>query len=65
MNSLWCFSYYNIKSTCIKIIVFKMIEKKLLAKTEEDTLSDFNSVYDFSVAFANILAQTVEFKNSK
>ena len=46
-------------------IVFKMIEKKLLAKTEEDTLSDFNSVYDFSVAFANILAQTVEFKNSK
>jgi len=39
-----------------------MIEKKLLSKSDEDYLVDFNSVYDFSAAFANILADTVDFK---
>lgn len=40
-------------------IVFNMIEKKLLSKTEEDTLADFNAVYDFKEAFANILSDSV------
>ena len=40
-------------------IVFNMIEKKLLSKTEDDVLSDFNAVYDFKEAFANILVETV------
>jgi uncharacterized repeat protein (TIGR04138 family) len=42
-------------------IVYNMIGKKLLAKSEEDLLSDFNSVYDFDAAFANVLADTVDF----
>lgn len=42
-------------------IVYNMIEKKLLSKNDEDYLADFNSVYDFNAAFANILADTVDF----
>lgn len=40
-------------------IVFNMIEKKLFSKTEEDTLADFNAVYDFKEAFANVLADSL------
>jgi len=40
-------------------IVFSMIEKKLLAKTEEDSPADFNAVYDFQSAFADVLADNV------
>ena len=40
-------------------IVFNMIEKKLLSKTDEDSLADFNNVYDFKAAFANVLADSV------
>ncbi len=40
-------------------IVFNMIKKKLLSKTEEDSLADFNDVYDFKSAFANVLADNV------
>jgi uncharacterized repeat protein (TIGR04138 family) len=45
-------------------IVFNLIEKKLLSKTKEDSLLDFNAVYDFNEAFANVLADSVieEFK---
>jgi len=32
-------------------IVFSLVEAKLLGKTEEDSLADFLSVYDFSDAF--------------
>ncbi|MDD5561911.1 MAG: hypothetical protein PHT50_07290 [Candidatus Omnitrophica bacterium] len=42
-------------------IVYNMIEKKLLSKSEEDYLEDFNSVYDFNSAFSNVLAETVDF----
>jgi uncharacterized repeat protein (TIGR04138 family) len=45
-------------------IVYNMIEKKLLSKSEEDYLADFNSVYDFQPAFANVLADTVDFKHA-
>ncbi len=40
-------------------IVFNMIEKKLLSKTKEDSLADFDSVYDFKKAFSNVLAESV------
>jgi len=40
-------------------IVFNMIEKKLLSKTEEDSPLDFEAVYDFKAAFSNILAESV------
>lgn len=45
-------------------IVYSMIEKQLLSKSEEDYLADFNLVYDFNQAFANVLADTVDFKIS-
>lgn len=32
-------------------IVFALVEVKLLGKTEEDSLADFQNVYDFSNAF--------------
>jgi len=40
-------------------IVFSMIDKKLLSKTEEDALEDFNAVYDFEGAFANVLEHSI------
>ena len=40
-------------------IVFNLIEKKLLSKTKEDALLDFNAVYDFKTAFSNVLADSV------
>ena len=48
-------------------IVFNMIEKKLLAKTQEDSLHDFEAVYDFKTAFSNVLADSVieGFKSKK
>jgi len=36
-------------------IVFNMIDKKILSKTETDSLADFQDVYDFKVIFSNIL----------
>jgi uncharacterized repeat protein (TIGR04138 family) len=48
-------------------IVFNMIEKNLLSKTAEDSLLDFEAVYDFKAAFSNVLAKSVieEFKPKK
>jgi len=40
-------------------IVFSLIEKKLLSKTKEDCLADFNAVYDFNAAFANVLLESM------
>lgn len=40
-------------------IVFNMIKEKLLSKTKEDSLADFNAVYDFKEAFANVLVDSV------
>jgi uncharacterized repeat protein (TIGR04138 family) len=40
-------------------IVFNMIEKKLFSKTQEDSLEDFNAVYDFKSAFDNVLSDIV------
>lgn len=40
-------------------IVFNMIHKNLLSKTEGDTIADFKDVYDFEIVFANILRDSV------
>lgn len=40
-------------------IVFNMIEKKLLSKTENDSLDDFKDIYDFDAAFSNVLGDSI------
>ena len=40
-------------------IVFNLIEKKVLSKTDEDSLEDFRDAYDFKKAFANILRKSI------
>jgi uncharacterized repeat protein (TIGR04138 family) len=40
-------------------IVFNLIEKKILSKTDEDSLDDFRDVYDFREAFDNSLRETI------
>jgi uncharacterized repeat protein (TIGR04138 family) len=40
-------------------IVFNMIGKKILSKTENDSLADFKEVYDFDSAFSNVLRDSV------
>ena len=40
-------------------IVFNMVGKRLLSKTEEDSLNDFKDVYDFETAFGNVLRDSV------
>jgi len=54
-------SYWGINQTQdFGNIVFNMIEKKLLSKTQEDSLLDFKAVYDFKAAFSNVLADCLE-----
>ncbi|MBN1912783.1 MAG: hypothetical protein JW788_00125 [Candidatus Omnitrophica bacterium] len=36
-------------------MVFNLIEEKVLSRTEEDSLDDFNDIYDFDSAFGNVL----------
>ncbi|MDD5477866.1 MAG: hypothetical protein PHG87_06700 [Candidatus Omnitrophica bacterium] len=53
-------TYWGIRETRdFGNIVFSMIEKKLLAKAQGDSPDDFNAVYDFKSAFANVLADSV------
>ncbi len=40
-------------------IVFLMVENKVLSKTEQDSLEDFQDVYDFEEAFGNVLRDSV------
>ncbi|MDD5771695.1 MAG: hypothetical protein PHO81_05615 [Candidatus Omnitrophica bacterium] len=55
-------SYWGINNTGdYGQIVYNMIGRKLLAKSDEDRLSDFESVYDFDEAFANVLSETIDF----
>lgn len=45
---------WGIRSTRdIGEIVFNMVENRLLAKTEQDCLADFEASYDFKEAFVN------------
>jgi len=50
------FSHWGISKTDdFGNIVFNMISKKLLSKTETDTIEDFNSVYEFDTALKPVL----------
>jgi len=40
-------------------IVFNLVEKKVLSKTETDNPEDFKGVFDFDSAFGNVLRDTV------
>lgn len=40
-------------------LVFNLVDKKVLSKTETDSLDDFKDVYDFEVVFGNILPDTL------
>jgi len=53
-------SYWGINQTRdFGNIVYNMIEKKLLSKTPEDSLLDFDAVYDFKAVFSNVLTDIV------
>lgn len=40
-------------------IVFNLVNKKVLSKTETDSIDDFKDVYDFEVVFGNVLRDSV------
>jgi len=40
-------------------IVFNMVDKKILSKTETDSINDFKDVYDFEAAFSNIIRDSI------
>jgi uncharacterized repeat protein (TIGR04138 family) len=40
-------------------IVFNLIEKKVLSKTESDSAADFENVYDFESAFRHVVKDIV------
>jgi uncharacterized repeat protein (TIGR04138 family) len=39
-------------------IVFNMVDKKLLSKTDTDSIDDFKDVYDFVTVFGNVLGDS-------
>ena len=41
-------------------IVFNMVNKKIMSKTEEDTIADFRDIYDFKEAFDNTYRRQLE-----
>lgn len=53
-------SHWGISSTeDFGAMVFSMVEKKILSKTETDSLDDFKAGYDFKEAFGNIFRTIV------
>jgi len=40
-------------------IVFNMIDRRILARTEGDSVDDFNDVYDFDKAFENLIRENI------
>lgn len=53
-------NHWGIRATAdIGALVFIMIEHKLLSRQESDSIDDFNNVYDFDAAFANVLRDSV------
>lgn len=50
------FVHWGISSTVdFGNIVFNMVNKKILSKTEADSIEDFKNGYDFDKAFGNVL----------
>lgn len=44
-------------------IVFNLVDKKILSRTEADSIDDFKDVYDFKIAFSNILEDAAKKNN--
>ncbi len=40
-------------------IVFNMVERRILSKTDEDSITDFKNIYGFKEAFGNVLRDVV------
>ena len=40
-------------------LVFNLIDKKMLSKTDTDSIDDFRDIYDFEVVFGNVLKDSV------
>jgi uncharacterized repeat protein (TIGR04138 family) len=54
------FSHWGItKTEDFGNIVYNMIGKGMLSKTEEDSVEDFKDVFDFEEAFGNVLRDSV------
>lgn len=54
-------NHWGIKSTeDVGNIVFNMLSKRLLSKTERDNLDDFKNAYDFDEAFGNVLETLIK-----
>jgi uncharacterized repeat protein (TIGR04138 family) len=54
------FSHWGITLTQdLGNMVYNMINKGMLSRTEEDSLDDFKDVFDFQEAFANVLRDSV------
>lgn len=58
--------YWGIKATeDFGNIVFNLIQKKILSKTEEDSLEDFRDVYDLETILGPVYRRAVEKKISQ
>jgi len=54
------FSHWGVtKTRDFGNMVFNMINKGLLSKTEKDSIEDFQDVFDFEEAFGNVLRDSV------
>lgn len=52
--------HWNVNSTeDFGNIVFNLIDKRLLSKSEDDDIKDFKEVYDFDRAFSNVFDNIV------
>jgi uncharacterized repeat protein (TIGR04138 family) len=50
------FKHWGVSSTVdFGNIVFNMVNKKILSKTDADSIEDFKNGYDFDKAFGNVL----------
>lgn len=41
-------------------IVFNMVNKGVLSKTDTDTINDFKNIYDFKKTFGNVLRDSIK-----
>lgn len=54
------FSHWGIITTLdFGNIVFNLVERKVLSKTETDSIEDFKDIYDFDKTFSSVLRESV------
>lgn len=47
------------KTQDIGNIVFNLADKKIISKTDSDSIDDFKDIYDFEAAFGNVLRDII------